>query len=228
MAAIAAPAGSSIDRKALYRRLVWRNRVVAALRLLLPLLGLGLLGLVILQMQLAGLGSEFGIGNVSVSGDRVAVETPHYEGILRDGTEYEVSAATASASTEALHIIELTDSVIRLQLKGGNRMTVKSAAAQLDTTTQQLFAEGPSRVNNASGIKGTITGLTLDWVRLEYSATGEVHLQYPNGTILDAVGMKYDPVKDVWTFSDATMTLPSTPDQEAAAAAATPPEGVTP
>ena len=217
MTALAAPAAA--DRSLLYRQLARRNRIVAVLRLLVPLTGVVLAVLVVLQIQVASVGREYGITSVKVTGDSVAVETPRYSGTLEDGTRYDVTAAAASASTSS-QVIELTDAVIRLMPANGTDMTVRAKQAQFDTGKLSLFIGGTARLANAAGVEGTAERLTLDWTRLTYQAEGDVHFEYPNGTTLDSVGMKYDPLKDVWTFSGATMTLPSTPDQEAAAAAA--------
>ena len=78
-----------LDRRlAVYSALATRNRIIAVLRIGLPLLGALVLGIFILQIQLASLGNNFGIGKVSFNGDAVSVDTPSYSVVMADGDIY--------------------------------------------------------------------------------------------------------------------------------------------
>ena len=216
---MAAPPVAAEDRRRIYRRIERRNRVVAVLRILVPVLGLVIFGLAVLQVYLVGLGREFGISRLSVDRDRVTVDTPRYTGALDDGTLYQVSALSASASVMSMNLIDLVDAVVVLDRINGSTMTVKAAAAQFDTDTQQVTVAELADIADSAGTTGTMVGLFVDWPKQQISATGAVHFLYPNGTILDAVGMRYDPKDSVWTFSRATLTVPQTADGNAATAA---------
>ena len=204
------------QRLAIYKGLQARNRIVAILRVAVPALGVvalvGLLG----QIYISSLGSRFGIGQVTVTGDSVSVQAPEYAGLLDDVTAYRVSATSARASTEATDLIELSDAALTMAQPDGITMSVDAPAAVLDTTRQQVVITDIANVSNSLGTKGVVADSVFDYRSQSLQGKGPVTIDYADGTHLVSEGMTYDAVKLVWTFTRATVTLPATPGADAA------------
>ena len=202
------------ERLATYRRLAGRNRIVAILRLGVPALGLVLLASLLGQIYISSLSNRFGVGRIAVTREAVTVETPEYAGVLDDGTSYHVWAASAEAATDATEMIALKDASLTLDRASGVKMEVNAPAATLDTSSEIVTIAGIAYVEDSTGTAGTIRDSVFDYVSQTLLAKGAVHIDYADGTTLDGVGMTYDAKHMVWTFSDADVTLPSTPGQE--------------
>ena len=84
-------------RAAVFMRLTRRNRVIDVLRIVVPLIGALLLGVLIAGIVIGNLAREYGVSGVRFERDRLLIETPRYEGVTENGTRYRVVAETASA-----------------------------------------------------------------------------------------------------------------------------------
>jgi len=202
------------QRLAIYRGLEARNRIVAILRVGIPLLGIIALSALILQIYVSSLGSRFGVGRIAVTSDSVTVEAPEYAGVLDDGTAYRVSATAARAATTATDHIELNDATLTMLRPDGVSMLVDASAAVLDTSGQIVTVAGVANVSNSLGTSGVVRDSVFDYVAQALTGNGPVTIDYADGTHLVAEGMTYDAVKLVWTFTRATVTLPDTPGAE--------------
>lgn len=198
-------------RLAIYRGLAVRNRVVAILRIGVPALGSVALVALIAQIYVSSLGSRFGVGQISVTSERVTVEAPEYAGVLDDGTAYRVSASAAEAATDATDRIGLIEARLVMTRPNGVGMTVEAPEALLDTTGQIVIVEGVANVANSLGTTGIIQDSVFDYVTQKLVGKGPVTLDYADGTHIVAEGITYDAIGLVWTFSRATVTLPDTP-----------------
>lgn len=204
----------SADRLAIYQRLAGRNRLVAVLRIGVPALGIVLLASLLLQIYVSSLGSRFGVGRIAVTRDSITVDAPEYAGLLEDGSAYRVWATSAAAAADATDLIALTNAAMTLHRATGVTMQVNAVAAQLDTARQLVLIDGEAQVQDTSGTSGVFKQSEFDWNAQILTANGPVHIDYADGTTLDADGMVYDSVAMVWTFSNANVTLPDTPDSD--------------
>lgn len=199
------------ERLAIYRRLEARNRIVAILRIGVPVLGVILLVSLIGQIYLSSLTNRFGVGRIAVTRDSVTVEAPEYSGVLEDGTTYRVWATDARAAIDATDRIGLTDAALTMQRVSGVTMDVTAPEAMLDTTSEIVTIEGVANVADSTGTSGTIFDSVFDYTSQTLRGEGPVHIDYADGTTLDGTGMTYDARSMVWTFSSAKVTLPTTP-----------------
>lgn len=199
------------QRLAIYRGLAARNRIVAILRVGVPALGSIALVALVTQIYVSSLGSRFGVGQISVTSERVTVEAPEYAGVLEDGTAYRVSASAAEAATDATDRIGLSDAHLTMTRPDGVTMEVDAPQALLDTTHQVVIVEDVAYVRNSLGTSGVIEDSVFDYVAQELVGKGPVTLDYADGTHIVAEGITYDAVGLAWTFSNATVTLPDTP-----------------
>lgn len=198
-------------RLAVYRSLEARNRIVAILRIGVPVLGVVALSALLLQIYVSSQTTRFGISQVVVSPDSVSVETPEYSGVLDDGTAYRVSATSARASVDATDRIGLSDAALTMAKPDGVTILVETPAAVLDTTDQLVEIAGEAQVSNSLGTSGVLRNTVFDYQAQRLIGNGPVDVEYADGTRLKAEGLAYDAAALVWTFTRATVTLPDTP-----------------
>lgn len=204
----------SNDRLRTYQSLAARNRIVAILRIGVPAIGtVVLLGLVV-QIYMSSLGNRFGVGRVSVTLESVNVDAPEYAGVLDDGSHYHVSAASALAGLDSSDLIELSEAVLTVTRTNGVTMDASAASARLDTTNELVIIEGVATVVESTGTTSVLEDSVFDWAGQELTTKGPVTVNYADGTHLVAKGLVYDAKAMVWTFNDATVTLPETPGAE--------------
>lgn len=201
------------ERLATYRRLVRRNRIVSVLRLGVPALGALTLAVLAGQIYLSSLTNRFGVGQISVSRDGVSVDAPEYEGLLEDGAAYRVTATAARAAMNATDRIALTNAVLEVDRTTGVSMRAESDQALLDTTHQLVFIDGIAHFTDSTGTVGVLEQSIFDWAKSVLTAKGPVTINYSDGSDIQADGMVYDAKQQTWTFTRATVTLPSTPGE---------------
>lgn len=196
-----------------YRRLARRNRIVGVLRLAVPLIGALVLGGLLGQIYLASTGSRFGIDQISITPDSVAIEAPEYVGALADGSTYRVSAETARATAERSDIIDLTHATLVINRIDGVQLVMEAASAQLDTTNQLTLVEGRAELADSTGTTGTLDDSVFDWHSQLLTTRGPVLINYADGSTVKAQGMVYDAAQVVYTFDRSVVTLPETPGE---------------
>lgn len=207
MIAMYARAETVEQRFRTYRRLMRHNRLVAALRLGVPAVGVVVFIGIAAQLYLASIGADFSIGRITLDRDRINVEAPDYAGVTGDGSTYRVTAETASARITALDVIDLVGARAVLNRTDGRVMTAEAAEGELHTATQQVKVAGVTHVSDSNGMTGTIERLFVEWPSQTIDATGPVHLDFTNGMVIDAEGMHYSE-DGQWTFLRATLTTP--------------------
>jgi len=54
----------------------------------------------------------------------------------------------------------------------------------------------------------------FDYAKQTLTGDGPVHIDYADGTTIDASGIYYDAQAQSWSFTNASVTLPATPGAE--------------
>src|SRR5690606_27973920 len=162
----------------IYRRLARRNRAVGVLRFAVPLLGALVLAGLIGQIYLASIGARFGIDQLSVTPEAIAIEAPEYVGALADGSSYRVWAETARAATGRSDLIDLTNARLVINRIDGVQLTMEAVAAQLDTTNQLTLVPGVAEVADSTGTTGTLNDSIFDWHSQRLTTRGAVAIDY--------------------------------------------------
>jgi hypothetical protein len=199
------------DRLLIYRRLEARNRIVSILRIGVPLLGLLILAVLLVQIYLSSLGDRFSIGKVEVSPDNISVQSPEYAGILSNGTTYRVSAATARAAPGETHLIILTNAGLTMTKADGVQINVNADHAVLDTSAETVVIKDIAYVEDSTGTSGIIADSVFNYASQTLVGQGPVNIEYADGTTLAGEGLVYDLRQASWTFTKADVTLPRTP-----------------
>lgn len=198
----------------IHARLIRRNRLVAILRVGVPVLGALVLVLLATQIYLASFTARFGIGQVTVTPDSVAIEAPEYVGHLEDGAAYRVSARSAHAPADRTSLIDLNEAKVVLDRTDGVQFTADAAFAQLDTIAELTLVSGVADISDSDGMTGILRDSVFDWRSQMLTARGPVEIEQPDGTTVRAGGLVYDAGAVVWTFSRAVVTLPYTPGED--------------
>jgi lipopolysaccharide export system protein LptC len=201
------------QRQTIFNRLQMRNRVVAALRLGLPLLGALVLALLCAQIYLSSLSRQYGVGRISIDRNSIAVDAPKYAGVMADGSSYNVTSASAKAALNAMDVIDLTDASVKYSKADGTRMDASASAASLQTTDQLISVPGVANVSDSSGTRGVLHNSVVNWPQQTLHSDGQVHFDYSDGTVIDAEGLDYDAKAQTWTFHRATVVLAGTPGE---------------
>lgn len=208
-----AAAGASIERQRVYDRLVWRNRTVGLLRLVVPLAGAVALAGLSVALYLNSIAGDFSIGNVSLDRDTLVIASPRYSGLLENGGTYEVAAATARAQVSNLERLNVTDGTAVLRRPDGVVLDGKANTAILDSGTQVVTVTGRADIADSRGLTGWMEQAVIDYPNEHVTTTGPVYFLLDDGSSIAGASMDYDQKTRVWRFTRVTVTLPATPGE---------------
>ena len=210
---MAAFATATDDRRSrLYGALVRRNRVVAALRIGVPAAGAALFAVLAVQIVLDNLRDQFGFANIRIDRDNLVVDTPELNAVGDDGTLYSVTATSAKVAITATDLVDLVDAVFTMTPPAdGPILSATAAAAELQTTAQQLTVDDVMHVASSDGMTGSLHAVFADLLNFTMVARGAVEMRLADGTELQAASMSYDGATQLWSFKRAALTLQSTP-----------------
>lgn len=204
-------AADTAGRVRLHRALERRNRVVGALRWLVPAAGLVLVAVLLGRMALAGLTDGFSIERIAVTPEAVTVTGPQLAGTLEDGARFSVAADWAQTRFDTPDRMELGVARLTIERPQGPAMTVTAAAALIETGAGIVHVEGPAQMVDASGTQAALERSRFDWGAELLESAGPVSIDYADGTRLEAGALRYDAKSAVWTFTGVRLTLPDTP-----------------
>lgn len=207
------------QRTAILRSLAGRNRLVAILRIGVPILGIILFAALTLQIYVANLSRQFGVSGISIDRNNLVVETPSYTGTGADGTRYSMSAVSARAAIDKPDAIALTTTAITLSKPGSSVFTLDAAEAEMTMSKQQLAIPGLATIASTDGMHGTLNDVIADMARRDVVARGKVNIVFGDDASIDASSMDYDSRTQTWTFTQATVILPDIPSSPATPAA---------
>ena len=208
------------QRLAIYRSLAARNRWIAGLRAGVPVAGvLVFLGLAA-QIFIANLGSEFGIGGISIDRTTARIETPRYAGMLADGSTYKVAAGAARADIANPNEIALLDASLQLIQPDGTEMMASAGAATLFAQEQQVAVAAETEVGDSTGTTGRFTDTVIDLKAETFTARGGAELRFSDGTHLTSKTLTYAFPDATWRFGGVRVTMPATPGEAAPPGAA--------
>lgn len=210
---IAARTETIEQRSSIYERLVRRNRLVAILRIGLPLVGAIVLGGLLLRLYIGSLVPDFGFANITIDRDNLVVDTPNYSGVGADGTVYTVGATSARASIGDTDLIHMTGASFALKQPSGATYEARAGQARMRLSAQLLTVEGPTEISGSNGLYGTIIDAEIEVGTERMRSGGSVHVTFEGGSTLEAQSMSYDGKAQLWTFNRATVMLASTPGE---------------
>ena len=203
-----ARAETAAQRLAILEALGARNRIVSILRIGVPALGVLVLVAFFLQIFVASLAEQFGIGRLSFSGDKVVVDTPSFSGVMEDGDLYTLSAEGASTPVTSLNVIDIRNGMLTLKKPDGRVMTARAENSHFDTLRQVLTIPETAVVGDSAGNAGTLQQVEVDVPAQSLAAKGPVHLRLHGGATIDSEGLTYASKTGLWNFGHATVVIP--------------------
>lgn len=204
------------QRAEIMARILTRNRVVNALRIVVPLLGVAAFLVLAGQIYIANLARQYGVSGIRIDRGAVVVEAPKYSGTGADGSRYLISAREARTPLDRTTMIEMMDATLELVQPGGTSYFAKSAAATMDTVANTVVAPGAVAVTGSDGLEGTLTDVDVDSDAGFITSHGAVDLLLSDGTTIVAGSMVRDANAGLWTFTQATVVVPDLPAAEVA------------
>lgn len=212
---MAAGRAETFDQRAeILGSIITRNRIVAALRIIVP--AVGALAFVALagQIYLANIARQYGVAGIRVDRGNIVVETPQYSGTSSSGGRYVVSAREARSPLNRSHEITMTDVTLELMQPSGTSYFARAQEALLDTGTEIVTVPGILTLTGSDGLDGTLTDVVRDTAADTIVSNGLVDLLLSDGTTIVAETMLHEGEKRLWTFTGATVTMKDLPGAE--------------
>jgi lipopolysaccharide export system protein LptC len=194
--------------------IVTRNRVVGALRIIVPALGAFAFVALAGQIFLANMTRQFGVSAIRIDRGNVVVETPQYTGTSATGSRYIVNAREARSPLDRSHVITMNDATLELVRPSSASYFARTAEATMDTRTEIVVAPGLVTVTGSDGLIGTLNDIVSDSGRQTVLSKGPVDLLLPDGTTIVAETMLHEGDEERWTFTRATVVVPDLPEEE--------------
>lgn len=192
-------------RAGLYKRLMRRNRVVGVLRVLVPVLGAAVLGMLVIQIVIANMVQDFGVSGIRIERDRLLIETPRYEGVTESGMRYKVVAETASALIAQSDIIELGNAKLDLVRPDGSSLAATAQTALYNLAIQTVEVEDVAYIEDSRNTTGMLYNTFVDWTAQTIDARDGADITFNDGTSLVAGELKFFMEDNRWDMSDVTL-----------------------
>lgn len=205
----------SYDRRAeILGSLITRNRVVAVLRIAVPLIGLGAFAILVGQIYLSNMLRQYGVSGIRIDRGNVIVDAPRYSGTGADGSTYLLTAREAHTPLDDSDIISMVDPTLEYARPSGGAYFAQAARATMDTRSQITTVPGVTHVSGDDGMEGTLTSVEANIGTEIITASGPVDITLSNGTTITGSSMVHDGKAGTWTFTDATVVMHGLPGAE--------------
>lgn len=200
------------QRNAILDGLLGRNRIVAILRVAVPVLGIAAFLALVGQIWLAGLARQYGVSGMRIDRGNLVVETPQYAGIGADGSRYVVNALEARFPLDQTNIINMKTATLDYMRVGSSAFHGTGDTAIMDTVRQHASVPGTTHITSDDGLRGTLTDMNADLRANTVVSEGAVDITFRDGTNLRADHMIFEGNKALWTFEGrVSLVLPDLP-----------------
>jgi lipopolysaccharide export system protein LptC len=160
---------------------------------------------------------------ISLSGTKIVMELPRLNGFTTDSRPYELTARAAAQDITKLEILELKDISAHVELKDGQRVTIKSINGVYNTKGELLKLNDHIVLNSSSGYEGHLSEATVNVGSGHIVSESPVEVKLPDG-LLNANRLEVMENGAVILFGGGVeMTL--TRDQSQSAQQKSPPSG---
>jgi len=194
--------------------LITRNRVVAVLRVAVPLIGLGAFAIIAGQIYLSNMMRQYGVSGIRIDRGNVVVDAPRYSGTGADGSTYLLTAREAQTPLDDGDLISMIEPTLEYARPSGGAYFATAARATMNTRTQITIVPGITRVSGDDGMEGTLTTVETNIETEIITASGDVDITLADGTTIVGSSMVHDGKAGTWTFTDATVVMQDLPGAE--------------
>lgn len=165
----------------------WHSRLVAILKLGLPLVALGLLSALFLVQTDDRIGGVvFSDGNVEALGNGLRITNPTFTGTTQSQDRFRFTAALVVPDAAPPTRAAITELAGTLDLHNGPSVTVKAATGDLHVPTQRLDLTGDVVIDTSDGYRIHSDKATLDLRKGAFVAGDHVESRGPLGEITSA------------------------------------------
>ncbi len=163
----------------------WHSRIVAVLKLGLPLVALGLLSALFLVQTDDRLGGNviFSPGDVDALGSGLRISNPTFTGTTKGEDKFRFTAALVVPDAAPPNRAAITKLAGTLDLHNGATVTVDAANGDLDIPTERLDLSGEVVIRTSDGYRIDTDKATLDLKAGAFVAGDKVVSTGPLGTI---------------------------------------------
>lgn len=201
-------------RAASFSRLDRRNASIGVLRILVPILGLLLLGFLLAGIFLGNISQDFGVSGIRFERDRLLIETPRYEGATENGTRYKVVAETASTLISQAEIIDLGNATLEIVRPDGVSFTATAAHALYDLLKQTVEVPDFADVVDSRNTVSRLHNAFVDWADQSINARSGAEVTFADGTKLRARTLIMYGNQNRWDMTGVTLITPGTEDAQ--------------
>lgn len=152
------------------------------------------------------------VGPITISGSKIAMESPRLTGFRKDNRAYEVTATTAYQDIRKPNVIELKDMKARLATDdSGTMANLVSSSGIFDTSKEHLDLKDDIRVWTDKGEQVLLKSASVDFKTSTGFSREPVKITTPTLT-LDAEGMEMADNGQRITFTGRVKTILSRDD----------------
>lgn len=192
----------------IYARLEKRNRLVAILRIGVPIFGLIVLFGLVIQIILANMGGAFQLRGLRLEHGALVVDAPEYSGRMADGTRYMIEALEAESLLTDPDEIALNDAAITFVRADNYLLKLHAADAMLTVGAQILDVPALLRVTDSTGLEADLYRAQIDLNAQTMDVQEHAVVRFTDGTVLNADTLLYNAKAKTWAFEGAKMVIP--------------------
>ena len=192
------------------------SRIVGWLKIILPLMALGLLSTLFLFARQTGPGPSIPFSEINAIAEEQLISAPRFSGVAQDGSIIELSAQSAKPEEGDLNRLTITRPRLKLNALDGTELRIFAGVGQIDNEAQTAALDGLARLETSSGYTMETSGLTANLQTGEVTSNGALEIMAPFGSVTagrvaivvsrdgegqqmrftDGVKLLYDPSKD--------------------------------
>jgi lipopolysaccharide export system protein LptC len=122
-------------------------------------------------------------GSVAISGTRITMGSPRYDGFTNDGHHYEVAARTASQDITKPDIVDLQDIWAKAQWQDNVTIEMTAANGVYDSKRDRLTLNDRILLSTSTGYSGRLRNAVVEIKNGNVFSENPVELTFLNGTL---------------------------------------------
>jgi len=122
-------------------------------------------------------------GKISLSGTKIVMELPRLNGFTSDSRPYELTARAAVQDLTKLEVLDLQEISAVVELKDGQRVTIKSINGVYDTKGEMLKLNDQITLNSTSAYERHLSEASVNVASGNIVSERPVELKLPKGLL---------------------------------------------
>ncbi len=198
----------------IFNSLKRRNFFIKFLRIIIPLIGLLLLGFLSIKIFLDNLGTDFDMSGIRIKSDKVIIDNPQYSGVMGNGTQYSINSKTATTPIAGSDEIDIFENELNLLRPDNYQMRAISKNAIFNMVAQTVDIKGLLQTSDSNNMFADLYNSKIDWVAQTLITKDKAIIEFEDGTILTSETLVYDAQKEIWDFTKVRLVIPITEEEQ--------------